>query len=291
MKHPIEHTCLFYGYDLEKARDCLTRTNFTYLAKVTSRTIPNNDIYSSQETKTVYDATIHPITVDYSNTESETIQSILPPDYEPLEVTLLKEDIKELKQQIEMIKEVLGCNEIQIRNKYLATSYVNKLKMGTYNIDFSVITDSFSKIYDKEMKYREEGINHIPSPIFEEAFNKVKECLNELTRVYTGLSLFPYLLPEHKEQLFPTLIDLSINNVGYINVVRTTILTNFNKKWLEEQLPQVISPILAIGEEWEYRKVIELLKFLNSSYLNQVYSKVKEHSDSSIRELLKNFNS
>lgn len=110
MNNPINNINLFYGYDKERTIAFLKESGFRFCAKVTS--LPNDEDR--------YQATTHPLCIDYTKDEDEMLCSIFPTDYEPFEYQLLKEEIERHKDILKMIQEELGCNYMQLTNrKYL----------------------------------------------------------------------------------------------------------------------------------------------------------------------------
>lgn len=117
-EHPINNITLFINLKTKDALEYLKQSGFRWVAKV-------------QKTKHEgYTATTHPLLIDYNYQEDDMIKSILPKDFEPLEFQLKRQEIEQLKKEIETIKEVLGCNYVQLRNKELLANYLSRNGFG-----------------------------------------------------------------------------------------------------------------------------------------------------------------
>lgn len=120
---------------------------------------------------------------------------------------------------------------------------------------------------------------------------RLKEKLNSIyPNTYEricGISAFPL---SAGRSILVTLLGLACQSqhIGMIILARQTI-AKIPSEWLIRQLPETISDSLSLEDEWEYRRLLELLREVSPQLLKRYIEQGLKSNDGDIREAAEDF--
>jgi len=120
---------------------------------------------------------------------------------------------------------------------------------------------------------------------------QIQEQLNSLyPGVYERISAISALPLSVGLSILVTLLELACQgqHTGMIVLARQRI-AKIPSEWLLQQLPKAISESLSLEDEWEYRRLLELLRDVAPQLLTGYIEQGLESEDADIREAAEDF--
>jgi hypothetical protein len=120
----------------------------------------------------------------------------------------------------------------------------------------------------------------------EEAVRLIRETLSSQHGRAPAFRLALALPAEHREKLFPDLLRLACESsyVPTIIQAREVVLT-LPRPWAVDQMEASADSALKSGEEWVWRRFLELAAFLDHDLTLRLAKRAMQHSDPTIREV------